>query len=85
MKRLRILVVAAAVVCAVVFVATLAPLQAQVGKPQGLLDANRATEEQLATVPHLNAALVKAIVDKRPFANVTELAAVLTQIGRVHV
>jgi len=78
MKRLRILVVAAAVVCAVVFVATLAPLQAQVGKPQGLLDANRATEEQLATVPHLNAALVKAIVDKRPFANVTELAAVLT-------
>ena len=58
--------------------AALAPLQAQVGKSQGLLDANRATQEQLMTVPHMNADYVKAIMDKRPFANVTELAAALT-------
>jgi len=56
----------------------LAPLQAQVGKSQGLLDANRATQQELMAVPHLNADLIKAIMDKRPFANVTELAAVLT-------
>ena len=58
--------------------AAFAPLQAQVGKSQGLLDANRATQEQLMTVPHMNADRVKAIMDKRPFANVTELAAALT-------
>ena len=72
MNRLRTLV------AGLTLVAALAPLQAQVGKSQGLLDANRATEQELMTVPNLNATLVKAIVDKRPFANVTELAAVLT-------
>ena len=59
-------------------VAVLAPLQAQVGKSQGLLDANRATQQELMAVPHLNADLVKAVMDKRPFANVTELAAAFT-------
>ena len=72
MNRLRALLAIAALA------AGLAPLQAQVGKSIGLLDANRATEQQLMGVPHMNANLVKAIVDKRPFANVTELAAVLT-------
>jgi len=69
MNRLR------ALLAITVSVAALAPLQAQVGKSQGLLDANRATQQELMTVPNLNADLVKAILDKRPFANVTELAA----------
>jgi DNA uptake protein ComE-like DNA-binding protein len=72
MKRTGILLAVTALAIA------LAPLQAQVGKSQGLLDANRATQQELMTVLHLNADLVKAILDKRPFANVTELAAVLT-------
>ena len=59
-------------------VAALAPLQAQVGKSVGLLDANRATEQELMTVPHMTAGLAKAIIEKRTFANVTELAAVLS-------
>lgn len=71
MNRLRNVLV---VVAVTVF---LLPLQAQVGKSVGVLDANRATEAELLTVPHLNAALVKAILEKRPFANVTELAAML--------
>ena len=56
----------------------LAPLQAQVGKSQGLLDANRATQQELMAVPQMNADRVKAIMDKRPFANVTEFAAAIT-------
>lgn len=72
MNRLRAFLAMAALVAA------LAPLQAQVGKSQGLLDANRATEQELMGVPHMNATLVKAILDKRPFGNVTELAAVLS-------
>lgn len=72
MKALRIALAAAALI------AVLAPLQAQVGKSVGLLDANRATEAELMTVPHMTAALAKAIIEKRTFANVTELAAVLS-------
>jgi DNA uptake protein ComE-like DNA-binding protein len=72
MNRIKALLAVTALVVA------LSPLQAQVGKTQGLLDANRATPQELATVPHLNADRVKAIMDKRPFANVTEFAAALT-------
>jgi DNA uptake protein ComE-like DNA-binding protein len=66
------------IIAALALIFTLAPVQAQVGKSLGVLDANRATEQELMAVPHMNAALVKAIIDKRPFANVTELAAVLS-------
>ena len=56
----------------------LVPLQAQVGKSLGLLDANRATQQDLMSVPQLSAEHVKSILEKRPFANVTEFAAALT-------
>jgi hypothetical protein len=72
MNRLKVCLTIAALT------AVLAPLYAQVGKSVGLLDANRATQQELSAVPHLNADLVKAIMDKRPFANVTELTATLT-------
>ncbi len=72
MRQLRIVFALAA------FIAVLAPLQAQVGKSVGVLDANRATEQELMTVPHITPALAKAIMDKRPFANVTELGSVLS-------
>jgi DNA uptake protein ComE-like DNA-binding protein len=72
MNRSGILLAIAALAIAI------APLRAQVGKSQGLLDANRATQQELMAVPHLNADLIKAIMDKRPFANVTEFAAALT-------
>jgi DNA uptake protein ComE-like DNA-binding protein len=74
MNRIKVLLVIAATVAA------LAPLQAQVGKSVGLVDANRATPQELAGVPHLNADLVKAVMDKRPFANVTELGTVLASL-----
>jgi DNA uptake protein ComE-like DNA-binding protein len=57
---------------------------------QPLLNANTATEAQIAAVPHLNATLAKSIVGKRPFKSVTELDALLTptlnrtQIGEVY-
>ncbi len=50
---------------------------AQVGKTTRL-DANLATEQQLAGIPHLNATLVKAIVEKRPFLAMKDLHAVLS-------
>ena len=72
MNRLKLLLAITAMGVA------LAPLQAQVGKSQGLLDANRATQQELMSLPHMSAEYVKAIMDKRPFANVTEFAAAFT-------
>ncbi len=54
------------------------PARAQVGKPVTVIDANRATEEELKAIPQLNEAMVKGILEKRPFASITELNAVLT-------
>ncbi len=58
--------------------ATLAhSVRAQVGRSQGLLDANFATEKKLSALPHLNADLAKQIVGQRPFASITNLNALL--------
>jgi DNA uptake protein ComE-like DNA-binding protein len=55
------------------------PALAQVGKSVTIADANIASEKDLAAMPHLNATLVKAIVDARPFPSITELDAVLSK------
>jgi len=61
-----------------VVIAALAPAaNAQLGRQQGLLDANVAAEKDLAALAHMTDALVKAVAAKRPFASVTELDAVL--------
>jgi DNA uptake protein ComE-like DNA-binding protein len=49
----------------------------QVGKSLGVVDANIAPEKDLLTFPHMTPAVVKGIVEKRPFASITELHAYL--------
>jgi DNA uptake protein ComE-like DNA-binding protein len=65
----------------VAFVAIVAGLSdaafAQLGRKQGLLDANVASEKELAAMPHLNDALAKSIMAKRPFLSITALDALL--------
>jgi len=56
---------------------TSALAQAQVGKSLGVVDANTVAEKDLATFPHMNAAIVQGLVGKRPFASITELNAYL--------
>jgi DNA uptake protein ComE-like DNA-binding protein len=60
-----------AVVALAVFLGPSAPVEAQVGK--GLLDPNVATEKDLAGLPHMTPATVKALLAARPFMSVTEL------------
>jgi DNA uptake protein ComE-like DNA-binding protein len=43
-----------------------------------LVNPNVASEAELAKVPHINAAIAKAIVGKRPFASMTALDQFLT-------
>lgn len=56
------------------------PARAQVGKSQGVVDANTAPEKDLAAMPHMTADTAKAIVAARPFKSITELHALL--LGR---
>ena len=44
---------------------------AQVAK--GLVDPNVAAEKELASLPHMTAPVVKALIDARPFVSITEL------------
>ncbi len=46
---------------------------AQVGKSQGLIDANTATEADLLKAPHMTSAIVKAIIAARPFGSIVDL------------
>jgi DNA uptake protein ComE-like DNA-binding protein len=52
---------------------------AQVGKSDGLLDMNTASEKDLLTVPHMTAEIVKTVLEKRPFDGVTALNTHLTE------
>src|SRR5437773_1765162 len=51
--------------------------QAQVGKSLGVVDANIAPEKDLLTFPHMNPAIVKGLIEKRPFNSIMELNAYL--------
>ena len=50
---------------------------AQVGKSVSIVDANIATDKELAALPHMTPALVKAVMSARPFPSITELDALL--------
>lgn len=49
----------------------------QVGKSLGLIDANAAGEKDLLALPHVTPAIVKGIIDKRPFVSILDLNAFL--------
>jgi DNA uptake protein ComE-like DNA-binding protein len=69
MARYRSLVFAAVVVVALFGRGS--TLTAQVGK--GLLDVNTVPEKELLALPQMTPAIVKGIVERRPFANIVEL------------
>jgi DNA uptake protein ComE-like DNA-binding protein len=52
---------------------------AQLGRQKGLLDPNIASEKDLLALPHLNATMVKGMMERRPFLNMTALNAFLSQ------
>jgi DNA uptake protein ComE-like DNA-binding protein len=52
------------------------PAAAQVGK--GLIDLNSAPEKELAALPHITPAIVKGLLDRRPFATIVDANTFLT-------
>jgi DNA uptake protein ComE-like DNA-binding protein len=65
----------------IVFVLTVAAVgttaHAQVGKSLGVVDANTAADKDLLAMPHMTPAIVKGLIEKRPFASITDLNAYL--------
>jgi len=51
--------------------------EAQVGKSLGVVDANTATEKDLLGMTHMTPAIVKGLIEKRPFNSITDLHAYL--------
>jgi DNA uptake protein ComE-like DNA-binding protein len=51
-------------------------MTAQVGK--GLLDVNTVSEKELLALPHMTPAIVKGILERKPFASIVELNTFLT-------
>ena len=69
----RSIFAACAAAVALCTIAPVATVRAQVGKSHGVVDANTASEQDLAKMPHMNAAIAKALVGVRPFKSITEL------------
>jgi len=67
---------------AVILTATIGTrVNGQVGKSLGVVDANTATEAQLTAMPRMTPAIVKGLIEKRPFASIVELNTYLLAQG----
>jgi DNA uptake protein ComE-like DNA-binding protein len=65
---------------AVMLVATVyMAVHAQVGKSQGLIEPNLASEKDLLSLPGMNATLAKGVLGERPFASMASLNAYLSK------
>ena len=67
--------------CLVVALLIAANAGAQVGKSVTIADANTIAETDVAKLPHMNAAIAKALVAKRPFLSMTTLDMFLQSQG----
>jgi DNA uptake protein ComE-like DNA-binding protein len=76
MPRYRSLRITAIVMVAVAF-GFGSILNAQVGKGS-ILDLNTAAEKELLALPHMTPAIVKGVLEKRPFGSIVELNTYLT-------
>ena len=82
MRHRRVLEAAlVSVVSMVSMIGILPPVWGQVGPSLGVVDANVAPEKDLLTFPHMTPAIVKGIVERRPFGSITELNTFLMSQG----
>ena len=55
------------------------PVLGQAGRADALVNRDLASEKELLALPHVTAAIVKGIMERRPFANIGELNMLLAQ------
>jgi DNA uptake protein ComE-like DNA-binding protein len=74
--------ISAAILATALTAAGTIAVSAQAGRRTDILDPNIAGEKELLAVPHLTPAIVKGLLEKRPFLSMTELNALLAgQVG----
>jgi DNA uptake protein ComE-like DNA-binding protein len=54
-------------------------VRAQAGRSEGLVNPDLASEKELLALPHMNATIVKGIMERRPFLKMTDLNSLLAQ------
>jgi DNA uptake protein ComE-like DNA-binding protein len=78
MKQTRSLIIATMVSIILMF-GLWGVTRAQVGRSEGLVNPDLASEKELLAMPHLNATIVKGIMERRPFLKMTDLNSLLAQ------
>ena len=78
MKRTRSLMIATMVSTILMF-GLWGVTRAQVGRSEGLLNPDLASEKELLAMPHITATIVKSIMERRPFLKMTDLNSLLAQ------
>jgi DNA uptake protein ComE-like DNA-binding protein len=53
--------------------------RAQVGRSEGLVNPDLASDKELLALPHMNATIVKGIMERRPFVRMADLNSFLAQ------
>ena len=74
--------IAATLIVALTVMGAARAVHAQAGKPATVVDANLVTEAALAKLPHMNAALAKAVIAKRPFKTAKDLDNALSSLTK---
>jgi DNA uptake protein ComE-like DNA-binding protein len=69
----------AATVSIVLVLGFLGAIQAQVGRSLELVNPDLASEKELLAMPHMNPAIAKSIMERRPFFKMADLNALLAQ------
>ena len=78
MKRKRSLVIIT--IASIILVLGISgSIQAQAGRSGGLVNPDLASEKELLALPHMNAKIVKEIMERRPFLKMADLNALLAQ------
>jgi DNA uptake protein ComE-like DNA-binding protein len=54
-------------------------IQAQAGRSEGLVNPDLASDKELLALPHMNATIVKGIMERRPFLRMADLNSFLAQ------
>ena len=78
MKETRSLVITT-MVSIILVLGLAASTEAQVGRSVGLVNPDLASEKELLALPHMNEAIVKGILERRPFLTMNDFNSFLSQ------
>jgi len=78
MKQIKSLMIATTV-SVILLLGFCGVTRGQVGRSNGLVNPDLATEKELLALPHMNATIVKSIAEQRPFLSMADLNSLLAR------